>query len=87
LVLPTDDPGDVLVDLLLVIRLDQALSSLDREDNLNLDLRVGVGHVEFGCSRSDLPTFRSAGAETLFLCAVSTNMWLLLEPAVFLLCL
>jgi hypothetical protein len=67
LLLLADDPSDVLLDPLFVIRLNQALSSMDREDNLNVDLRVGVGHVEFRCSRSDLPRFRSAGAEALFL--------------------
>ena len=65
LVLLADDSGDVLVDLHFVIRLNQALSSLDGENNLNVDLRVGVGHVEFRYNQSDPPTFRSAGEETI----------------------
>ena len=47
LILLADDTSDVLLDLLFVIRLNQALSSLNGEDNLNIDLGVGVGHVEF----------------------------------------
>ena len=55
LILLADDTSDVLLDLLFVIRLNQALSALNGEDNLNIDLGVGVGHVEPGYSPSNIP--------------------------------
>src|SRR3954468_13346089 len=38
------DAGDVFMKLLLAFRRDQALTALHREDNLDVNWGIGVGH-------------------------------------------
>jgi hypothetical protein len=44
LILIANDSGDVLVNLLFVFGANQALSPLNSEDDLDVNLRVGIGH-------------------------------------------
>ena len=39
-----DNASEIFMEFLLVFLANQALSPLDREDNLDIDLRVGVSH-------------------------------------------
>ena len=40
-----DDAGDVFLQLVVAFRRDEALPAFDGEDDLDVDLRVGVGHA------------------------------------------
>ena len=44
LALPGDDAGHVFLKFIVMLSLDQALSSLDSENNLNVDLGVRIHH-------------------------------------------
>jgi hypothetical protein len=44
LLLSGDDARDVFVEFLLPLGTDQILTALHREDHLDVDLRIGVGH-------------------------------------------
>jgi len=44
LTLAGNDAADVFLQLLLPVREDEVLPALNGEDNVNVDLRVGVGH-------------------------------------------
>src|SRR5882672_7286232 len=39
-----DNASQIFMELLIVSLVNQALPTLDREDNLDIDLRIGVGH-------------------------------------------
>ena len=45
LFLTGDDAGDVLLEFIVVFRLDEVLSAFDSKHDVNVDLRVGVGHL------------------------------------------
>jgi hypothetical protein len=44
LALMANDSGDILVNLFFVFRANQALSALNGENDLDVNLRVGIGH-------------------------------------------
>ena len=43
-----DDAGDVFLQFIVPVHRDEALASLHRKDDLDIDLRVGVGHFAGG---------------------------------------
>lgn len=45
LLLRGDDASDVFLKLVVVFRLDEALPTFDGEHNVDIDLRVGIGHA------------------------------------------
>src|ERR1039458_4127593 len=45
LLLTGDDAGDVFLKFVVVFRLDEVLPAFDGEHNMEIDLRVGVGHA------------------------------------------
>ena len=63
LALASDDAGDVFLKFFLAFRCDEILASLDGEDDLNVDLGVGVGHGRWICSLVWRPVCKSAFGE------------------------
>ena len=45
LILPRKDAGDVFLQFVVVFRLDEALPAFDGEHDMDINLRVGVGHA------------------------------------------
>ena len=45
LLLPRDNAGDVFLQFVVVFRLDEALPAFNGEHDMEIDLRVGVGHA------------------------------------------
>jgi hypothetical protein len=45
LILNRDNARDVLLEFLVVFPFYQVLPAFDREDHVNIDLRVGIGHA------------------------------------------
>ena len=60
LALSGDDARDVFVEFFFPFRADEILATLDGKDNLDVDLRIGVGH-KFGVAPLELFHFGCLG--------------------------